>query len=230
MDLRYGLLSNIDKKLLYRIIDNDNYFDRMYDEFDYVNHSLFNSLYKNLNRKDLIKSKPTKILELIASEFLLMESKLLEANEMPILPLTVNTYPFTLSDKEAKIMSKGIKSWCLNDRIEIAFISLPPTSITFSFIADNFSIVIMYDYSKWIDYQLASRTGNAVATTLYVPAIMGLPIKVKKIQELETMFNAYSELFGAYIKMIHVPVETYCVRSNYKEKYLEELRKYIQGS
>jgi len=224
LDTRYGMISKYDKKLLYGLIDNDKYFDRLYDEFGYMNNTIFNHLYSKKDKTVLMISPPTKIIELIASEFLLMESKLLEANEIPILPLTINTYPYTLTDKEMKAFTKAVKSWCLNDRIEVAFVNFNNESLTLKFINDYFSVAIMYSFSRWLDYQLNVKSGVAVSTTLYVPALLGTPIKVKKIKELENMFNSYSELFSPYIKLVHIPPESYCIQSQYKEKYLKQLK------
>jgi len=224
LDTRYATISKYDKKLLYELIDSDKYFDRMYDEFGYINNTLYNYIYNFKNKQTLMLSPPTKVIELIASEFLLMESKLIEANEIPVLPLTINTFPYTLNDKEMKSFTKAIKSWCLNNRIEVAFVNFKPEDVTLKFIGDYFSVAIMYDFSKWLDYHLNTKTGVALSTTLYVPAILGTPIKVKKIKELEEMFNAYAELFSPYIKVVHIPLETYCVQSQYKEKYLKQLK------
>jgi len=222
LDTRFGVLRDFDEKLAMSIIGNEAYFERIYDEFDYVNNSLFRGLYDKRDNKVLRQSPATRAVELLASEFTLLENKLALANEIPLLTLTINTYPFTLSENEMNGLSYRLKLLMLNMDITIAFINIPPKDITLNFIATNFSLAILYDYSKWLDYQILNKTGNAEHVKLYVPSIVGKGIPVKKEKDLEDMFNAHSEIFGGYIDLTNIPTETYCMRQQYREKLLSK--------
>jgi hypothetical protein len=224
MDTRLSTLSSIDKQLAYELLSNGSYIDRLYDEFGYINHHLFKEFYDRRNKITLLRSFPTKIVELIATELILMESKQIEANEIPLLTLTVNTYPYTLTDKEMKSFTHALKLHTLNKKLQVAYINIPPTSLTLDFISIHFSVVIMYDYSRWIDYHLSIKSGNAVDTILYVPGVLGNAVKIKKIKDIEDMFDAYSELFGAFINIKHIPVESYCIQEKRKEDMLKLLK------
>jgi len=224
MDTRFSTLSAIDKDMLYKIIDDDSYYHRVHDEFDYINNIMFKELYSKRNKMTLLRSKPTKILELIATEIIILESKQIEANEIPLLTVTVNTYPYTLKEEEMKMFTIVIKKLCLNNKIEVAYINIPPKLLTLSFIGINFSVVIMYEYSEWLDYQISMKSGSAESTVLYVPSLMGNAVKIKKDKDLEDMFNAYSELFGAYVSLRHIPVESYSIQSQRKKDTLKMLK------
>jgi len=224
MDTRFSTLSSIDKDMLSGMIENDSYFTRVYDEFGYINNIMFNDLYSKRNKITLLRSMPTKIIELMATELILSESKQIEANEVPLLTVTINTFPYTLTGEEMNKFTIVIKKLCLNSRITVAYVNLHPKNVTLSFIASNFSVVIMYDYSKWLDYQISLKTGSAETTVLYVPSLMGNAIKVKKDKDLEDMFNAYSELFGPYISLRHIPVESFSIQSQRKKEILKMLK------
>jgi len=222
-DTRYGTLIDIDKSLLKKELISDKYWNRLYDEFSYINNLFFSYVYSKRDKITLFKSPPTKIIELIATELVLIESRLIEANEIPILTLTVNTFPYTLSKGEMDSLTKALKILTLNKNLEVAYINVDSKDITLDFIGSNFSIAIMYEYSKWIDYHLVNKTGNATDTVLYVPAITGTPTKVKKERELEDMLQAYSELFGAFIKITHIPIEAFSAKIQEKEKLIKTL-------
>jgi len=223
MDTRYGLLLKYNKTILKDMIEDTSYFTRLYDEFKYYNNNIFKLLYSNRDKSVLALSPVSKIVELIAKEYLLMESKLIEANEVPILTLTVNTYPYTLTDQEISKMNKAIKLLIINKRVEIAFINIHPKDITLNFLASTYSVVILYDFTKWLDYNIITQQGNAVDVKCYVPAKLEYPIKFKKEQDIEDMLNEISELHGGYMNITFIPVEYFCVRSQLRNILLKSI-------
>lgn len=222
-DTRYGTLLKLDKSLLKGLLTDDLYHERLIDEFGYINTNLFSYHYNRRNKTTLALSPITKVLELMLAEALLQEEKAVMANEIPLTTITINTYPYTLTDDECNAIGSKIKLLMVGAKVEIAFINIHAKEIILDFINSTFSVLYLYNYNEWLDYQIVNNKASAESVKLYVPALLGKAIKVKKEEALEDMFNAYSEIFGGFISITHIPVEVFSARYQHIDTFIKNL-------
>jgi len=222
LDTRLTTIALLDKKLAIRAVRDDNYINRVYEEYDYLSNDIL-AYFKHVDLSTkLTESFASNVLEVASVEINMLLSKLIETNDSGVVTLEVNTYPYTLSDHMKNQLANAIFISVLSDFVNIEFIYLKPTELTLSYADNKYNVMIMYDGMEWLEYHIGLSDGQANETKLYIPAMLMKPLSVKKEKDIETMLQSVNELYKPYIDVTSIPVQHFHIRKVYIEAFINK--------
>lgn len=216
-DLRLSTIRILFPSIYKKILDEPiPYLGRMSDYIYDVPRSFFKEIYKelvDLDFKPLLKqSKTTSILNILNAELSLIElKKLADIIEGKILNIHVNTFPFTLTDKEAENLTAILKSKLVSSNIELDLI-YKDTKLMTTKDLETYDTVIMYRGLDWINFALLMDKFNIPQVKMYVPALLtNGELNVKNTTELENYFNNLIDMFKPIVDLTFLPVELFSI-------------------
>lgn len=224
LDTRFTILTYIDLNLAHSVLTDDSYYSRTYDEFGYVNNAVFKRCYNGRNKEILSNSLPTDIYKLLSSEASLLINKRLDVELIDTIELDVNTYPYRLNEQEKKDLVRSIVQYTLIGSLSVDFIYKNPMEITLSNVYSKYDSVFMYDGLKWLDYQICCRSGLALTTKLYIPSLLGKPVKFRSEKDLENTFNGMNDMYQLYMNVTTLHTELFSVKYELKDMMLSRLK------
>jgi len=221
LDTRLASMAIVDKKLALKAVEDDEYINRLYDEYDYLTYDLFRYYQQQNLRKQLLTAFPSKLIELVSIELDLLLNKKIQANETAIITLDVNTYPYKLSDDVKTKLANALLISIMSSSVDINFIYKNPANITLSNVDSRYDVMVMYYGSEWLDYQVSMSTGYATNTKLYIPHLLLIPLQVKKEKDLEKIFQSYNSLYKSFIDVTSIPTSFFHIRDIYIEAFIK---------
>ena len=224
-DTRIGLLNLLDKKLSIDLVDSDDYKYRFYDEFEYISNNVFINFYRERDVSILKNSYITRAIELLFVELDVILTEKIDLGEDTPVTLDVNSYPYVLTDNEKELFKEAIQVYGLTPNLTINILYEPITELTLAKAGGKYSIMIMYDATTWLDYQLSvSLNSSAIDTKLYGAALIKDALVFSKVKALENIFKMQSELYTPYISYTAIGVEYFCTRPVMTEKIKEKYK------
>ncbi len=149
LDTRLGTLSLLGTEVVETALKDNKYHERVFDEFPYVKHDTFVQLYKGRDKEVLLNSFITDVPEFIRELVRKAKTKQLENPLIDTASIVINFYPFKLTEKEVKDICQVIKNY-IPETDSIDFIDKDPSMLDILQCRDNYSAMIMYDYSDWL--------------------------------------------------------------------------------
>ena len=222
VDTRLSTIAILDKELAIQAVQDDNYINRIYDEYKYLTHDLFKYYQQQNLEQQLTEAFASKLIELISVELDLLLSKTVQANETSIVDLDINTYPYKLTDEVKNRLAQALIISLISDDVQINFIYKEPTELTLSYVDSKYTTMFMYNGADWLEYHIALLDGQAVDTKLYIPGLLPTPIKVTKEKDLEAIFQSYNELYKPYISVTTIPVDFFHIRTLYLKAFIDK--------
>lgn len=170
LDTRIATVARMDQEKAVEIL-NGNYHQRKSDFFDGIDKAQFDLMYDQRDLETLLISQCTNIV-LILKNF--VSSIIDTAINTPYIDdcnITINTYPYDIDDKTITTIKQAVMHWV--DRFAtVDHVHLSDENLTPSYIKDNYDVLYMYQYDKWLETQTSNFEKTQIPRVdLYVPAI-----------------------------------------------------------
>jgi len=212
-DTRLPIVYYLDKNLSESIIKDKSYFNRIIDEFNYIDKNIFNVFYKNRNKTLLAYATPTNILRLVYKYYSEVNtSNKMYDNSEPI-KIYLNIYPYELNLAETHNIVSGIKSMISKD-VEVSIISMTEEEITPSWLLSNVAAVFMYHGMDWLERHTANFNiinNPMLDVGMMVPAIISGNKKKIKTTEYGDFFEEIEKSLGTLVKLKFLPVKDFSI-------------------
>lgn len=170
MDTRLATLTSMDKQKASRIV-LDGYHVRRSDNWDDIDMEEYRKRYENRNIYTLSQSTVSGCVALINKIGLDLAKDLAESPIHNSLELYVNTYPYLLTDEELNDLEISLSRW-ITAPFEFHFLYLKPEEVNVKYVNDKFFVLIMYDFSSWLELHLKEfQTCFLHEVTLFSPRI-----------------------------------------------------------
>lgn len=209
LDTRISTVSTFGDQAVETVLLN-RYHERTSDRFKGIDESLFRSRYQQRDRSILFGSMVTPIGDLLA-EFAHKTLKNSLSSPFNYRPkVLINIHPYQLDESEINIILTSViaKTHQLAD---VEWVDWPYDKITPAYVKDHLSILILYEYYRWLE--LHSANENFKKTSCPEVALLGPAIRFVSetaFQEASTsidVFEAIQELAGPFIGLQLLPIE-----------------------
>jgi hypothetical protein len=172
LDTRLATLYQIKPELVQIVLDN-GYLNRDEDAFYGVPKEVFKEIYDARDKSVLVDAMPTKCMKFITEIAVEVSKQYIDSPYHEGGKLVVNTYPYKLTDEEAKNII-AVLAHKTAKMMDIQLIHQTPDAITPMYVEQSFAAMFMYDSSKWFDVhsknQALAKT-KIPDITLFMPAI-----------------------------------------------------------
>lgn len=175
IDTRYGKLISIDEKYQDEVLFKFNsYCNRDHDDM----WLLFPELDKDtwLNTNDTLETlklgKRTNICNVIDDVIRAQmgELKVDDANDLEI-TITLNTQHYDLTPKAEEVF-KVLLSSRFEHRYTVNLVSMANCELTSSYLADNYQLVIKYDFNAWVEEHIKDKVDSKLSKVIfYIPTL-----------------------------------------------------------
>lgn len=224
LDTRIGTILSIigNDQERFNTILGTGYFDRICDKFPTISHDEFKKAYEKRDINTLKNSQVTKIVYFIKEFVFRTISNSITSPHQFKPKVIVNTYPYKLSKEDSNNILESIRI-TLNDLPEVELINIPLEKLTPAQVKQNYSIVIMYDYARWLDYHAGKNNFDKYLCPdvgLIAPAISFLDVEEKDLVSEEDPFDVCMKMAAPFIALALYPIDLFCMVSD-----LERLKK-----
>lgn len=153
-------------------LDND-YYHRPIDRFPGIDNDEFQRRYKERN-KSILKSAITTSVGHMVEEYVRKTHQNTVNSPFHYDPkVIVNVYPYELTESEEVVIVKSIKAMT-KGLADVQLVRMSPSQITPSYLKQEVSMVVMYEYDKWLEAQTVLKNfekHTCPQVTLIAPAI-----------------------------------------------------------
>lgn len=217
LDTRLGTLALIDENLLIKAL-GDGYVVREEENFPPLSKKLFIELYDSRDKEVLKISPLTSCPEFIKE---LSFNVLRQATESPVasgVEIIVNTYPYILTDSEAKDLLTSLAIFT-NKFINLKLIHASYEELTPAVCKASFDSMFLYQYDKWLDVHTVLgnfKNVNVSKLMLYGPKIFfnrkpTFEEKRKFEKEKISIFGSIEEIVSATIDLTLLDISIFSV-------------------
>jgi len=206
LDTRLGILSELGDDKLQKVISM--YHTRDIDEFPYYGFNKFKTNYDKRDKSILVNSLLTPVMGLV-TEF--VNKTLLQVTNSPFHfqpKVMINIHPYDLTEEEVNnlIQMVVLKT---NKRCDVEVVSKNIGDLTIGYVKDNISIMVMYEYYKWIEYHSVSKSFSKLTCpdiNLFAP---GIYFKPKQLDNsiIQDPINSMEEIAKPLIGLKLFPIE-----------------------
>ena len=206
LDTRLGVLSELDDDKLKKVMEM--YHTRDIDEFPYYSFNRFKENYDKRDKSILSNSLITPVMFLVI-EF--VNKTLMQILNSPFHykpKIIVNVHPYDLSEEEINDIIKLIVLKT-DKNCDVEVINKSVGDITVGYVKENISIMVMYEYYKWIEYHSVNKAFTKLTCpdiNLFAPAIYFKP-KQPRDDNKEDPFSSMEEIVKPLIGLKLFPIE-----------------------
>lgn len=208
MDTRAACIASFGEQALTNCITPE-YFTRLRDDFKISGYA---ERYKNRNKEFLKNSIMTPVITMI-TEF--VESTLRNNLNSPHVfrpAVTINTYPYVLTDKESETLVK-ILVHKTKEEADIQIVHMDYDELTPAFVRNHVSVMVMYHAIDWLEAQadagrFATRACPDVG--MLCPALARGPDTNMEKDPFEVMETVAATIIG----LKFIPIESFCMVIN----------------
>ena len=224
LDTRLATLFELDPENVKYVFDSDHYFRRVQDSFPKVDKETFRAKYDSRNVSWLKNAPQTPIVALV-QEFVINTIKQEASTPFGALPkVYLNIAPYQLSEVAE---NKLIKTFAVltNGRCDIELVSYNVEDLHPRLVKEKFSVMVMYDYYKWIEHFSANEVFKKV--TCPEVSLIGPQLYFERLptsQELKqaelnklTIFQATERFASPFINLCLIPVKDFSVNFRLKK-------------
>lgn len=206
-DTRLGTIILNYKDQIDSIFRLDKYHNRLDDSFNKaIDKDKFYESYALRDKRTLHESTLTIIVDIIKD---FVRDVHFSDPTSPILyypKIYVNIYPYDLTDDEQNIIVAALSSY-LSNKADIEIVNMNNNAITIDFVNNNISVLIMYEYHKWLDTQTnidGFKDKACPNTTLFAPRIFFKEIP-KTAKESDDIFSLLTNISRPFINLELLP-------------------------
>lgn len=204
-DVRMGILNTKNPELI--DLNLPTFYKRKSDHFIGITDKEYEQLYDNRNEETLSKSLITNIVDVLIDMVIKLTESSLKGPIKKVPFITINEYPYKLKNETKKLILLSLAK-LTKDSCDIFFINKDYNDLTPEFVKNNFQVLIMYDYGKWLNSFIKPNNKHSlINTTLIVPKISadGREIKDSEFDKISNMF-----LVGGFINLVYADIFTFC--------------------
>lgn len=224
LDTRLATLFLLNEENVKKVFDTPRYFNRQQDIFPGVDKTTFREKYDQRDKSWLINAPMTPMVR-YTQEFVLNTIQQQASTPFGAVPkVYLNVYPYVLTPEEE---NKLIKTFAVltNGRCDIELVNYKVENLHPGLVKDKFSIMVMYDYYKWLDHFSKNEVFTKVTcpeVTLIGPQLYfeRLPtaqeLKQLEMQKLN-MFQLTERFAGPFVNLCLIPIDNFCVKFRLKK-------------
>lgn len=130
----------------------------------------------------------------------------------------INTYPYDIQDPKwiiAAIVAITDK------KADVEVVSMKPEEVTPQYLKNHISVVVMYDYTKWLDMHSLNENfkfGSCPSVKMMAPAIFFKEVTREDALGKDDPFDAMEKLAQPLIDLRLLPIESFSFTFNEKKK------------
>ncbi|MCK9517316.1 MAG: hypothetical protein M0Q87_14935 [Ottowia sp.] len=218
LDTRMGTLTSMGDSSIKAALDY-GYYDRGMDLWPGVNETEFKKLYASRDKIILMNSFMT-LMGGILKDFVKKTIEQVINTPFHYKPkVVVNIHPYVLTEDEVTNIILAVKQVTLG-LADIEVVDLSYEQITPIYVRENLSLVIMYEYYKWLE--IHSANGNFKKVSCPEVGMFGPGIYFKKPdykpKDNENPFEALEQLAAPFIALKLLPIEFFSIAVKLKKK------------
>ena len=139
-------------------------------KFNDLEEDVFKSTYSDRNTDDLKSARPTLLLYNLRSHLNPSYTKgIMQPTHEP-LKLSINVYPYDLTDADAEELKNCIRSWTFDD-LSIDIVSISTEDLTPSYLKSKYQILYMFNFVEWVElHRKELGECNIPKVVVYTPA------------------------------------------------------------
>lgn len=216
LDTRQGVLSKLlDQDSLLKLITSQAYLSRERDEFEGVDMTVYNRMYKDRNKVTITSSIVSYMFNVIKSKVVSIMQKANFNDDVKEVNLLVNFYPYKLTEAETDMIVDVIfRKMEVSTHIKPIYKSPEELSPAYLNIA-NIEELFIYDTNRWINAHAASLpVTRIVKRSVHLPALLTNKVSEEDMQRFnKTGFkdiHAYLEqCFSPMVTLDYMPIMFY---------------------
>jgi hypothetical protein len=231
LDTRLAVLEGMDKEKVIDIIDG-GYHTRREDWWDGIDMEEYRRRYKERTIYTLSQSTVTGCVALIQKVAFELASDLPESPTHNKIEVHINTYPYRLSEEECLGIEAALTQW-VSAPISYQFLYLSPEQLTVGLVNTKYTVLIMYDYSSWLDMHLKEFQNCFLHdVTLFAPKInlnrtpdeeMLKALRELGMEGVKDEFDLYEKLAMVFIQLMLIePMYFSILRPDFPMLYEKE--------
>lgn len=206
-DMRLAALAKMGDETLINVF-RSGYYSRLSDNFEGVDYDTFKEIYDKRDKSLLKDAVITKISGFL-KEFVLGTFSNTNNGPFHMTPsILVNCYPYKLEDSEVSLIISGVKK-LTGGLCDIECVSISPEQLTPLYVKVNLSVLILYEYDKWLEIHAVSgewRKHTAPEVTVIAPRVsMVKGVKDRVIKD--EVFDMVEKQCGPFINLKLLPSE-----------------------
>lgn len=217
-DTRMSTLCSIDTEHASTAI-KQGYHERPFDVFPGLEDKVFRDKYAARNKSTLKGALITPMAAFI-KEFVVGTLDNVNNSPFHFEPvIIVNLYPYKLTDEETRTIIAGVRA-LTNGLATIEVINKSYEEITPLYVKLNLSVMILYEYDKWLEAQ--SQSGEWKVTcpdvTLIAPRIYMMKQDRLPKPDEEDPFELMMKGVGVFINLVLLPIDRFSLVLKMKQK------------
>lgn len=209
LDTRYEIIKLMNRKVAEFLLHTGFYHTRSSDTYGPITYDMFKPIWDRRNKNVLFKALDTPILAHVCSYYV---DEYLQPQSLTItedIKLYINTYPYILTEDEAKNIEKAIAIKLKIIRVEL--IHKSPSELTTAWCASNLRVMFKYDFLDWLNYQVCQGTYNlgmkkVHGVTPFLSNCIGgmYGVKDEDIEKIVNQFNVIANVVFVDVKHFSV--------------------------
>lgn len=229
LDTRLGTLAALGNEHAVAALNSGRYHKRMIDEYDGVAKHVFKEAYA---KRDIDTLKRSVLTNMVFFLRRLIKDSLLSAviqQRIEKMCFTLNVYPYDFSDPGLVEMLIGCLRFHTYSTASVRVVSIPDEELTPEFCAENFQIMIRYQWVEWVDKHKAFFEKKGIpAVTLVVPEIFYDTVPTQDdIDRLDLKkqnpFRMTESITAALFRLKHMPVSLFSIHESINKENAGEL-------
>lgn len=227
-DTRLATLNKLDPGYMEKSLSTD-YYERVSNEFEGIDTESFKVAYASRDKNTLKFSMITPAIEVIRDFAKRTLTALINSPLRRQPKVIVNSYPYSLNDKEAELIITGIRK-LTKEMIDIEIIHRPIEAITPEFIKENCAAMCLYDYGEWLGVHSSSGALQRTPIpniTLFTAALFSSKENVGLVFEGDPT-RILEMRFKPFIGFSMIPVAFFCADMSKLKRISDEFKRYMQ--
>lgn len=209
LDTRASILGIMGEGVLEEVM-KDGYHNRLTDMFPKVNNELFKELYTNRTKALLTNTLPTSIVSLLI-EFCTATARNVINTPFHYKPkIIVNIHPYKLTNEEIAPLLASVVT-LTKQLADVEIVDMEYSAITPKYIKDNISVIILYEYYKWLELHSESKAITKTTSpdvTMFGPRLYFDPKHRNNNLSMDP-FEAMESLAAPFIGLQLLPVSQF---------------------
>lgn len=232
LDTRQGTLLKISPEVAFEITSKEDYHARESDEFTSEQYGtlsveLFERVKEKFKDEIVFNSLKTKMYLFLQELIEGYVNLSLSTPHVSTVTLEVNLFPYTFTETQVEYLLKALVAH-LGNSASISIVNFDINELPLKSVAEKYDSIIMYNPVSWLNSRHNElKVGTLKELKLYLPRMNTTRALTDK--ERKTMSKSVSDVykftemvFGGFIKLKYIPVESYCADVPYKKREEKE--------
>lgn len=222
LDTRLSTIFHLNKDAYKTLLKNKAYYTRLTDNFELLTDGLITQeaylkAYQHRDKERLKHSSPTRMLKVLNQISKDIEAQSVTEPDTSGLIIGVNTYPYSLTEKEQEVLAISVEVYC-SPSTKVHCVSIPLLDCTPLYIRDHWDMYITYNFDHWYTphvntfFKVRNPRGLLYAASLFIKEPTETDIKA--FFESQTQPNPFKLLEYTLLEYITIEfrdIADYCL-------------------